>query len=115
MENYVTKPWGEYTNILEEEYCKVKKILIKPGNSPSYQYHLKRSETWVFVKGKGTVILDDEECKVSAGDILTIGVKQKHRVINTSNSDDLIFIEIQTGEYFGEDDIVRLEDKYGRI
>ena len=81
-----TKPWGSYTNLLDEEYTKVKKIVVKSGESPSYQYHFKRSEVWIIVKGNAQV-----------------------------KNDELVFIEVQLGSYFGEDDIVRLEDKYGRV
>ena len=90
------RPWGTYTVLLDATDCKVKSITIKPGESPSYQYHFKRREHWIIVQGSGTLILNDV-----------------HRDVNTGIG-DLKFIEVQTGEYFGEDDIVRLEDKYGR-
>ena len=108
------KPWGSYTNLLDEEYTKVKKIVIKPGESPSYQYHFKRSEVWVLVKGTGKVKIDDEVHYHREGDIVFIPKEAKHQITNIGE-DNLIFIEVQLGEYFGEDDIVRLEDKYGRL
>ena len=108
------KPWGSYTNLLDEEYTKVKKIVIKPGESPSYQYHFKRSEVWIIVKGQAEVKIDDVLMQHSVGDIICIPKEAAHQVTNNGN-DELIFIEVQLGEYFGEDDIVRLEDKYGRI
>ena len=108
------KPWGSYTNILDEEYTKVKKIVIKPGESPSYQYHFKRSEIWIIVKGKAEIKIDDVVMQHQVGDIIKIPVEAAHQVVNIGN-DDLVFIEVQLGEYFGEDDIVRLEDKYGRV
>jgi mannose-6-phosphate isomerase-like protein (cupin superfamily) len=103
-----------YLNILDEEYTKVKQIVIKPGESPSYQYHHKRSEIWVIVKGTAEVRLDDEIKTYGVGDVVTVPVGSKHQPKNIGE-EDLVFVEIQLGEYFGEDDIVRLEDKYGRV
>ena len=112
--NTTLKPWGSFTNILDEEYTKVKKIVVKPGQSPSYQYHFKRSEIWIIVQGTAEVRLDGVRTIHGIGDIIRIPTEAKHQPINAGD-DDLIFIEVQLGEYFGEDDIVRLEDKYGRI
>ena len=108
------KPWGSYTNILDEEYTKVKKIVIKACESTSYQYHFKRSEIWIIVKGSAEVKIDDNIMTHSVGDVIRIPKEAKHQVTNISN-EDLVFIEVQLGEYFGEDDIVRLNDKYGRV
>ena len=108
------KPWGSYTNNLDEEYTKVKKVVIKSGQSPSYQYHFKRSEIWIIVKGNADVRIDDVIKKYTVGDVIRIDKEQKHQPIN-SGDEDLVFVEVQLGEYFGEDDIVRLEDKYGRV
>jgi mannose-6-phosphate isomerase len=114
MANYnESRPWGNFENILEENYCKVKKITISPGHAPSYQFHYKRSEVYVIVKGIARICLDDVERDYSVGDTIIVPVLTKHRVTNIGN-DDLVFIEVQHGEYFGEDDIVRLDDKYGR-
>lgn len=110
----VEKPWGSYTNLMDEQYTKVKKILISPGQSPSYQYHFKRSELWIIVKGIAEVKIDDNVTSHIVGDIIKIPKEAKHQVTNIGET-DLIFVEIQLGEYFGEDDIVRLEDKYGRV
>jgi mannose-6-phosphate isomerase-like protein (cupin superfamily) len=113
--NYKEKrPWGTFENLLDTEYCKVKEIIIKPGQAPSYQYHYKRSEVWVVVQGKGELKLDDVITQVNTGQIIQVPLKSKHQIKNNSD-EDLIFVEIQLGEYFGEDDIVRLEDNYGRI
>jgi mannose-6-phosphate isomerase-like protein (cupin superfamily) len=114
MRKYEFKPWGSFINILDEKYTKVKQIVIKPGESPSYQYHHKRSEIWVIVQGTAEVRLNDVIMIHGVGDIIKIPAESKHQPKNVGD-DDLIFIEIQLGEYFGEDDIVRLEDKYGRI
>ena len=113
MVNETKKPWGSYTNILDETYTKVKKIIIKPGESPSYQYHFKRSEIWVIVQGEAEVKKDGIISTHSIGDVIKVSKKEKHQPKNIGN-EDLIFIEIQLGEYFGEDDIIRIEDKYGR-
>ena len=112
--SYGHKPWGHYLNIFDAPYTKVKEILIKPGEAPSYQYHHKRSEIWVIVKGTAEVKLDGEVKIYGQGDVIHIPVKSKHQAKNIGD-DDLVFIEVQLGEYFGEDDIVRLEDKYGRV
>ena len=110
----VEKPWGSYTNLMDEQYTKVKKILISPGQSPSYQYHFKRSEIWIIVKGIAEVKIDDNVTSHIIGDVIKIPKEAKHQVTNIGKT-DLVFVEIQLGEYFGEDDIVRLEDKYGRV
>jgi mannose-6-phosphate isomerase-like protein (cupin superfamily) len=108
------RPWGEFENLLDVDFCKVKRITIKPGQAPSYQYHYKRSEVYVIIKGKALIKLNDVEQEYNVGDTVIIPVLTKHKVTNIGN-EDLIFIEVQHGEYFGEDDIVRLEDNYGRI
>lgn len=114
MNNIFEKPWGSYTNLLDEDYTKVKKIIINPGESPSYQYHFKRSEIWIIVKGIAQVKIDGIVHYHRIGDVVFIPKEVKHQVKNTGE-DELIFVEVQLGEYFGEDDIVRLEDKYGRV
>jgi len=115
MENYKeVRPWGTFENLLDKEYCKVKEIVIKPGQAPSYQYHFKREEVWVVVRGNGELKLDDEIIPVTTGQIIHVPLEAKHQIKNNGES-DLVFIEVQMGEYFGEDDIVRLEDNYGRV
>ena len=86
----------------------------KPGQAPSYQYHFKRSEIWIIVKGIAEIKIDDNVKFHVVGDIIRIPKEAKHQVTNIGET-DLVFVEIQLGEYFGEDDIVRLEDKYGRV
>ena len=108
------RPWGSFEHLLEEGYCKVKRIIVKPGQRLSYQYHHKRSECWVVVQGEAVVTLDDKVSVYKTQQIVEIPVGMKHRVENKSKK-DLIFIETQTGTYFGEDDIVRLDDDYDRI
>jgi len=118
MSNYIEhRPWGSFEHLLDEPYCKVKRIIVKPGQRLSYQYHHKRNECWVVVQGRATVTLDGKDFEYESdnelGNIVNIPVGTKHRVRNDEEI-DLIFIETQTGTYFGEDDIVRLEDDYGR-
>jgi len=108
------RPWGEYIILEETSSYKLKRIIIYPKQRISYQYHTKRSEIWIIVKGAGIVTLDDVENTVSYGDSIKIPLNTKHRIQNTSN-ENLVFIEVQTGEYFGEDDIIRIEDDYNRL
>ena len=110
---YEERPWGSFENLLDEEYCKVKRIIVKPGHKLSYQFHYKRRETWVIVQGVATVTLNGSTYDYEEGYSVQIPKQMKHRVENKSK-EDLIFIETQTGTYFGEDDIVRIEDDYGR-
>ena len=107
------RPWGSFENLLDSDYCKVKEIVVKPGKRPSYQYHHKRSEVWVIVQGSALVTIDGEETSHVVGDVIHIPTKAKHRIQNNCEN-DLKFIEVQLGTYFGEDDIVRIEDDFGR-
>jgi len=111
----VTRPWGHFTVLLDGQHCKVKTLQVNPGHSISYQYHHKRKEDWTIVEGDGVVTLDGIDIAVTAGDHVSILPTQKHTVLcSTSAGCPLIIVEVQTGEYFGEDDIVRLSDRYGR-
>ena len=109
------RPWGRYYVLYDGESCKVKKIVLSPQQQISYQYHHKRNERWSIVEGEGMVILDGESIPVSAESSVYIPAKTRHTISNTSNTRELMFIEVQTGTYFGEDDIVRLRDQYGRV
>lgn len=113
MSSEVQKPWGSYEAIYNDPDTQVKIIKIAPGQRPSYQYHFKRAETWVVVRGSGILLQDGAERPVSAGTVVFVPKESKHAVRNTG-SGELMFVEVQTGEYFGEDDIVRLDDQYGR-
>ena len=93
--------------------CKIKEIKVNPGHRLSYQYHNKRSETWIIIEGSALVTIDNKSKEYNAGESVVIPLKAKHRVENKSNS-LLVFIEVQTGIYFGEDDIIRINDDYGR-
>lgn len=107
------RPWGHYENLLDADYCKVKRITVRKGQRPSYQYHHKRSEHWVVVQGSALVTIDDDEKTHEVGDHIFVPVGSKHRIENVGE-EDLIFIEVQCGTYFGEDDIVRVSDDYNR-
>ncbi len=114
--NYLEKderPWGRYFVLQDESNFKIKRIEVEPGQRLSYQYHNKRSETWIVIKGTALVTINNNIKDYKEGETVIIPLKAKHRVENKSNS-LLIFIEVQTGSYFGEDDIIRLNDDYGR-
>ena len=107
------RPWGSYTILDEGSDYKVKRIDVLPGKRLSYQRHSRRAEHWFFVRGTAKVTLDGQEILVKTGSAIDIPVETAHRVEN-SGDEILSFIETQTGDYFGEDDIVRLDDDFGR-
>ena len=107
------RPWGEYEILLDEKDVKVKRIRVKPNSRLSYQYHHKRQEQWTVVSGNLTIVLDDEKVFRSPGESIKIPLGARHRAWNETD-EDVVFIEVQTGTYFGEDDIVRIEDDYNR-
>ena len=108
------RPWGHYDVLLDADYCKVKRIVVRPGQRLSYQYHHKRQEAWTVVQGVARVTLNDVDRDFNVGETAIIGLGDKHRMANPSDTEDMILIEVQTGTYFGEDDIVRIEDDYSR-
>jgi mannose-6-phosphate isomerase len=107
------RPWGGFTNLLDLSTHKVKELFVKPGERLSYQRHMKRREHWYVVSGTGFAILNDTRIPLTPGATLDIAIKDKHRLGNDGN-EPLIVIEVQTGTYFGEDDIERFEDDYNR-
>ncbi len=107
------RPWGRYEVLQETATHKVKSIYVLPGKRLSYQRHQKRSEHWYVVDGSGEVTLDGKVQLVSAGSNIQVPQGALHRIRNTG-ANELIFIEVQTGTYFGEDDIERVEDDFGR-
>lgn len=112
--NYIeSRPWGFFENILERDDCKVKIITINPGQAPSYQSHNNRCERYVIIQGEAKITIDGNDTFHCKGDVIEVGFKQKHRVRCVS-PESLIFIEVQLGTYFGEDDIIRYEDDYSR-
>ena len=110
----VEKPWGSYSILLDEKYTKVKKISVHPGEYSSYQQHKFRSEIWVVVLGEIYARINDITTVHYVGDSIFIPQNTPHQIINKSTSLSAV-IETQLGSYFGEDDIIRLEDKYGRL
>lgn len=109
----VHRPWGTYTILEEGPFYKIKRIEVKPHSSLSLQSHEKRSEHWVVVDGVATITVGVDEISLKANQSTYIPVRTKHRLENQTE-DNLTIIEIQCGEYLGEDDITRYEDKYGR-
>jgi len=110
-ENY--RPWGHYENLAEGPDHKIKRITVVPEARLSYQKHRHRAEQWVVISGEAVVTLDGEDIRLSAGDTVFIPKGAAHRMYNPG-SVPLVFGEVQMGDYFGEDDIIRLEDDYGR-
>ena len=108
------RPWGNYEILLDTDYCKVKRIYVKPNQCLSYQYHHKRQEAWTVVSGIARITVDGETKDYHPGDTVLIPLGAKHRMANPEDDKDMILVEVQTGTYFGEDDIVRVEDDYDR-
>jgi mannose-6-phosphate isomerase len=107
------RPWGTFTVLDEGEGFKVKRIEVFPGKRLSYQKHAQRAEHWVVVQGTAKVTIDNRETVVEAGQAIDIAIGAAHRVENPG-AQTLLFIEVQRGDYLGEDDIVRLQDDFGR-
>ena len=108
------KPWGSYTILQEGGGFKVKCLVVKPGASLSLQSHDKRAEYWIVFRGEAQVINGDREFLLKRNESTFIPQKTRHRLTNAAH-DDLIIIEIQTGVYLGEDDIIRYSDLYSRV
>lgn len=107
------RPWGTFTVLDEGDGYKVKRIEVLPGKRLSYQRHARRAEHWMVVAGTGKVTLDGREVIVPTGETVDVAVGTAHRIENPGG-ETLVFIEIQRGDYLGEDDITRLEDDFGR-
>ena len=107
------RPWGSYVVLEDAPDHKVKRIAVLPGKRLSYQRHARRSEHWFVLSGRGVVTLDGSDVEVAAGTAVDVPATVAHRITNSGDA-DLVFVEVQHGEYFGEDDIVRLEDDFGR-
>lgn len=110
---YDERPWGSFTVLDEGEGFKVKRIEVLPNKRLSYQKHAHRGEHWYVVKGTAHVTLDDEIIIVGSGVAIDIPLGAAHRVEN-KGAETMVFIEVQRGDYLGEDDIVRLQDDFGR-
>jgi len=110
---YDERPWGSYQVLLDLPYCKVKHITVKPGQRLSYQKHQFRYERWTVIKGQATVVLNGSNKYLEKGQSIEIPLGAAHRLANIT-SDILEIVEVQMGSYFGEEDIIRLQDDYGR-
>ncbi|MFI3194780.1 MAG: cupin domain-containing protein, partial [Methylococcaceae bacterium] len=109
----VFRPWGSYTVLEEGANFKIKRLEVNPGNSLSLQMHYHRSEHWVVVSGMAKVTLDDRDYLVDTNESTFIPAGHKHRLENPGLM-TLVMIEVQSGAYVGENDIVRFDDIYGR-
>jgi len=110
----VYRPWGSYETVDEGERFKVKRITVNPGAALSLQLHHKRAEHWVVVTGKALVTVGEKQVLLEANESIYIPVEERHRLENPGD-EPLELIEVQSGGYLGEDDIVRFEDHYGRL
>ncbi len=108
------RPWGFFEVLSDESDHKIKRITVLPQGELSLQRHKRRSEHWQIVTGKAIVTLENEKISLKAGESIDIPQGARHRIENAGN-ENMVFVEIQRGDYFGEDDIERFEDKYGRI
>ena len=108
------RPWGSFTILDEGDNFKVKRLDVLPGKRLSYQRHSWRTEHWLVVRGTAKVTLNGTEYLVRTGESIDIPLGSAHRIEN-SQAESLCIIEIQTGDYFGEDDIERLDDDFGRV
>ena len=107
------RPWGQFKVISDNPTYKVKEITVRVGQKLSYQSHRQRQEYWTIITGKARVTIDNQWTTYGPGQSIHIPFSAKHRIENIGY-DDLVFVEVQTGEYFGEDDIIRYQDDYGR-
>jgi mannose-6-phosphate isomerase len=107
------RPWGSYTVLEDAPTHKVKRMEVLPGKRLSYQRHARRAEHWFMLSGAAEVTLDGVVHRLAAGAAIDIPMGAAHRIANPG-ADDLVFVEVQYGDYFGEDDIERLEDDFGR-
>jgi mannose-6-phosphate isomerase len=107
------RPWGEYWVLEDTKTHKVKRVEVDSGKRLSYQYHLHRSEAWTIVVGTAKVTINGEVKDYVVGESILIPQGAKHRIENTGEQ-RLVFIEVQHGTYFGEEDIIRIEDDYKR-
>jgi len=107
------RPWGRYDILDVQADHQVKRIQVQPGGRLSYQRHQRREEFWVIISGRGMFTLDDVDTEHGPGEVLIVPFRSKHRIACLGD-EPLVFIEVQRGDYFGEDDIERFSDDYGR-
>jgi mannose-6-phosphate isomerase len=114
MMEHDERPWGSYTVLAEGAGYKVKRIIVRAGKRLSYQRHARREEHWLVVSGAGRATIDGDEFEVVSGTAVDVPAEAAHRIANTGTVEPLVLIEVLRGDYLGEDDIVRLEDDFGR-
>lgn len=107
------RPWGRYEVLQESANYQVKRITVLPGKRLSYQRHKFRAEHWFLIAGAAEVTIEGSRKKLEPGASVDIAIGAAHRIANIG-AEPVVFIEVQTGTYFGEDDIERLEDDFGR-
>ena len=113
MGDFEVRPWGSWHVLDEGEGYKVKRIEVRAHQRLSYQTHAHRAEHWIVVSGIATCVIDGATVVARPGDTVEVPIGAAHRIAN-AHDQDLVIIEVQRGGYTGEDDIVRLEDDYGR-
>ena len=114
MTKIIKRPWGSYIVIAKSKDYLLKKLTVKPEGVLSYQSHNFRSEHWIIIEGKATIILNNRTYYKSTNEHIFIPKKAKHRVLNESLKKKLVIVEVQTGSKFLESDIKRFSDIYGR-
>ena len=112
-DEFSERPWGNYLKFFQEPGVWVKRVEVKPGARLSLQKHAKRSEKWIVVRGRGVAVVDGREISVVPGTVVDVPLGAAHRIGNTGG-EPLIFVEVATGSYLGEDDITRIQDDYSR-
>ncbi len=110
--NCEERPWGNYTVLYTDETCQVKKLVVNPGKRISLQSHKFRAKHWFIVSGQGTAVVGSKEIEVGPSDSIDVPIGSRHR-ISCGDGDPLIFIEVQTGSTFAEDDIIPCDDDFG--
>ena len=115
LQSAESRPWGIYRVLLETPYTKVKEIVVHPHQRLSLQYHNHRSEVWTVVKGDGSVQLGDETAKIFTEDVVQILEKEPHRIMAGDSGITFIEVQLSSDGIFSEDDIIIIDDDYGRI
>lgn len=113
-ERFERRPWGSFTVLEDQPHYKAKQILVDPGQRLSLQMHHKREEHWIVVRGVAEITVGEKVWQAKAGEYIHIPKGEKHRLANPGTT-PVEMIEVQLGEYFGEDDIVRFSDDYQRV
>jgi mannose-6-phosphate isomerase len=108
------RPWGYFDVLMEDAEQKVKRIVVNPGMRLSLQRHRHRDEHWLIVTGEALLTLNAEEITLTKGQSVDIPRGALHRVLNRGKT-ELVIVEVQTGDYFDENDIERFEDDFGRV